>query len=87
VIDGIDEEVRRIVASYGRLSVDLDGVGPEDNLYLLGMTSHATLNIVMAIEETFDIEYPEDLLDRSIFESLSAMEAAISGLLEQRRTA
>ena len=87
MIDGIEEEVRRIVASYGRLAVDVDDVGPDDDLYGLGMTSHATLNVLLAIEETFDIEIPEDLLERPIFESFSAMGTAISGLVEQRRTA
>jgi acyl carrier protein len=87
VIVGIDEEIRRVVGSQGRLSVPVDDVGPDDNLYRLGMTSHATLNVMLAFEEAFDLDFPEDLLHRSNFESLSAMGRAISGLVEQRRTA
>jgi acyl carrier protein len=87
VIDGVEEEIRRVVGSQARLSVPLDDVGPDDNLFLLGMTSHAALNLMLALEEAFDIDFPEDLLQRSIFESLSGMGAAISGLVEQRRTA
>jgi acyl carrier protein len=87
VIDGIDEEIRRIVGSYGRLSVAVDGVGPEASLYRLGMTSHATLNVMLALEEAFDVEFPDDLLRRSTFESLSTMGAAVSGLVDHRRSA
>lgn len=87
MIDGIDEEIRRIVGSHGRLSVAVESVGPEDNLYRLGMTSHATLNVMLALEEAFDVEFSEDLLQRSIFESLSSMGTAISGLVDQRRIA
>ncbi len=87
MIDGIDEEVRRVVASHGRLSVDVAGVGAQDNLFRLGMTSHATLNVMLALEEAFDIEFPEELLEGPIFESFSSIENAISGLVDQRRTA
>ena len=86
-IDGIDEEIRRIVGSYGRLSVAVEDVGPEDNLFRLGMTSQATLNVMLALEEAFDIEFPEELLEGPIFESFSSIETAISGLVDQRRTA
>jgi acyl carrier protein len=87
VIDGIDEKIRAVVGSYGGLSVAVEGVEPNDDLYGLGMTSAATLNVMLALEEAFDIEFPEDLLERAIFESLSTMGTAISGLVDQRRTA
>ena len=87
MIDGIDERVREVVGSLGRLSVAVDAVGPADDLYRLGMTSTATLNVMLALEEAFDIEFPEELLERSIFESLSTIGTAISGVLDQRRTA
>jgi acyl carrier protein len=87
VIDGIDDEIRRIVGSYGQLSVQVDRVGPNDNLYRLGMKSHATLTVSMALEETFDIEFPPDLLKSATFESFSTMETAISELIDRRRTA
>ena len=87
MIDGVEETVRAVVGSYGALSVAVADVGPDDNLYELGMTSAATLNVMLALEETFDIEFPEDLLERAIFGSLSTMETAISGLVDQRRTA
>jgi acyl carrier protein len=87
VSDGIDEKVRAVVGSYGGLSVAVDDVDPEDNLYELGMTSAATLNVMLALEEAFDIEFPEELLEREIFGSLSTMDTAISGLVDQRRTA
>ena len=87
MIDGIDEQIRRIVGSHGRLSVAVDGVGPRDNLYRLGMTSHATLNVMLGLEEAFEVEFPDELLGRATFESLSTMQGAISALVDQRRSA
>ena len=65
----------------------VDDVDPEADLYELGMTSAATLNVMLALEETFDIEFPEDLLERAVFGSLATLGSAISGLVDQRRTA
>ena len=81
VIDGIDEEVRRVVASHGRLSVDVAGVGAQDNLFRLGMTSHATLNVMLALEEAFDIEFPEELLEGPILSPFRRSKTLISGLV------
>jgi acyl carrier protein len=87
VIDGIDEKVRAVIGSYGGLSVAVAQVEPDDDLYGLGMTSAATLNVMLALEEAFDIEFPEDLLERAIFGSMATMGSAISGLVDHRRTA
>ena len=32
---------------------------PDDDLYLLGLTSHATVNVMLALEDEFEIEFPE----------------------------
>lgn len=87
MIDGIDEEIRRVVGAHGRLSVPMDDVGSDDDLYRLGMTSHATLNVMLALEEIFDVEFPDDLLEKSTFESVLAMGTVISELVDQRGTA
>lgn len=76
----IEPRVKEIVESYARLSVKTDTLRPEDDLFGLGMTSHATVNVMLALEDAFGIEFPEDLLRRETFESVAAMAAAVSGL-------
>lgn len=79
--DGIDEQVRRVVAAHGGLAVDVETLADEEDLYRLGMSSHANVNVMLALEETFDIEFPEEMLRQATFRSLSAIRRSVSLLL------
>lgn len=74
------EEIRRIIAEHGRLSVDVGELTPDSDLYHAGMTSHASVNVMLALEDHFDIEFPDRMLTRSVFESISAIERALEEL-------
>ena len=52
------EEIRQIIADHGRLSLDVSEVAPDTDLYQAGMTSHASVNVMLALEDHFDIEFP-----------------------------
>ena len=43
-------KVRQILKDHGRLSVDATGLGDEQDLYQAGMTSHASVNVMLALE-------------------------------------
>src|SRR3954467_1630064 len=70
------DEIRRILRDNGRLSVDVDSLGNDADLYQAGMTSHASVNVMLALEDAFDVEFPDSMLKRSVFESIAAIEAA-----------
>jgi acyl carrier protein len=74
------EEIRQIIADHGRLSVDATSLAPDTDLYLAGMTSHASVNVMLALEDHFDVEFPDHMLKRSVFESISAIAAALAEL-------
>ncbi len=74
------DEIRQIIANHGRLSVDAAELEPDADLYHAGMTSHASVNVMLALEDHFDVEFPDRMLKRSVFESISAIEAALSEL-------
>ncbi len=76
----ITSEIRRIIGQHGRVSVDADTLTPEDDLYAAGLTSHASVSLMLALEDAFDIEFPEQLLKRSTFGSIAAIEEAITDL-------
>ena len=44
------------------------------------MTSHASVNVMLALEDAFDVEFPDEMLTRSVFESVYAMATALSTL-------
>ena len=76
----LGEEVRNVVGEYGRLSVDLSTLSDDSSLYEAGMTSHASVNVMLGLENAFDIEFPDRMLRRNVFETMGAMRAAIEEL-------
>jgi acyl carrier protein len=76
----MDEEIRKILAEHGRILEDMSTVGDDDDLFQLGMTSHASVNVMLALEDEFDFEFPERMLRKSTFESISAIRVALTEL-------
>lgn len=73
----MNEKIRQIIREHGRLPVDVDTIADDADLYQAGMTSHASVNVMLGLEDAFDIEFPDMMLTRSVFESIAAMAAAI----------
>ena len=74
------QTIRRILKEHGRLSRDVDTLGPESDLYEAGMTSHASVNVMLALEGEFEIEFPDQMLKLCVFESIAAIAAAVGEL-------
>ncbi len=83
IIRGVPSQVREIVAEHGRLSVDVDTLSDTDSLYEAGMTSHASVNVMLALEDAFDVEFPDEMLKRSVFESVASITEALTQLEAQ----
>ncbi|MBP2315665.1 acyl carrier protein [Azospirillum soli] len=75
------EDIRSLLGDSGWLTVDVGELSDEDDLYAAGLTSHGSVNLMLALEERFDIEFPEHLLRRRTFESITAIRDAVSGIL------
>jgi acyl carrier protein len=74
------QTIRRILKEHGRLSKDAEALGPDADLYEAGMTSHASVNVMLALEGEFNIEFPDHMLKRSVFESITAIGIAVGEL-------
>jgi acyl carrier protein len=81
------QQIREIVRAHGRLAVDVDTVQDDGDLYQAGMTSHASVNLMLALEDAFDLEFPERMLRRRAFESITAIRSAVDELLRERQGA
>ena len=55
----------------------MDSLADDADLYQAGMTSHASVNVMIALEDTFDIEFLDSMLKRSVFESVDSIAAAL----------
>ena len=74
------DKIRKILKDHGRLSQDALALEESADLYQAGMTSHASVNVMLALEGEFEIEFPDHMLRRSVFESIEAMRSAIQEL-------
>lgn len=76
----MNDQIRQIIKDHGRLPVDVDSLSDDVDLYEAGMTSHASVNVMLALEDHFDIEFPDRMLKRSVFESVNAIAKALAEL-------
>ena len=49
------EKIREILAKNGRLSTSVDQISDDGDLYNAGLTSLATVGVMLALEEDFNI--------------------------------
>jgi acyl carrier protein len=73
----VRESIRQAVVDHGRLGIDAGSLRDDTDLYGAGMTSHASVNVMLAIEGAFDLEFPDRMLTRSVFTSIDTIAAAI----------
>jgi acyl carrier protein len=76
----MNETIRKAVEDHARLPVPVSSLADDDDLYSAGMTSHASVNVMLALEDAFDIEFPDRMLKRSVFESIANIQAALTEL-------
>lgn len=76
--DSIESAVRSLLAQVGRLRSDPATLPPEADLHAAGLSSLATVDLMLAIEEHFGIEFPDRLLNRRTFGSIAALTTAVA---------
>lgn len=75
------DDIRAILAQHGRLSISGSELKDDTDLYQVGMTSHASVNVMLALEAKFDIEFPDRMLKRGVFDSVASIRAAVEELV------
>jgi len=76
------EKVREILSTHGRLTTPVDQLQDDSDLYQAGLTSLATVGLMLALEDEFDVEFPDSVLSRKTFGSIEAIAETIEDLLE-----
>lgn len=77
----ITEDIRAILREHGRLAVEVAALADQSDLYEAGLTSHASVTLMLALEERFDIEFPERMLRRGAFASIAVIRAGLEQLI------
>lgn len=71
------DRIRTLLAEHGRLLVDPSALADEDDLYDVGLGSHAAVSLMLALEDEFGVEFPDEMLQKSTFSSISAIHDAM----------
>jgi len=75
-------QIREALKEVGNLAVDVGSLSDTDDLYDAGLTSLNTVNLMLAIEDCFECEFPEEMLNRETFQSISTIGDALRQLLQ-----
>jgi acyl carrier protein len=76
----MNDTIRRLIDEHGRLSVPASSLTDEQDLYETGLTSFAAVQLMLGLEDAFDIEFPERMLNRRSFASIASIALCISEL-------
>jgi acyl carrier protein len=68
--------IRALAIRHGRIK-DSELLKDDTDLYESGLSSLASVNLMLALEDAFEVEFPERMLRRRTFASVGAIHAAI----------
>jgi acyl carrier protein len=74
----VNDVIRRVLREHARLSIPVDQIADDDDLYLAGMTSLASVNVMLALEAALDVEFPDEALGKATFASIAAISDALA---------
>ena len=83
----MNKTIRELLAKFGKLPVSIDQVADDADLYAAGLSSFASVQLMLAIEEAFDIEFPDSLLNRKSFQSIDAIAQTVDLIMGDRKVA
>lgn len=75
-----EEMIRAVLTKHGRLPGNIADVAYAADLYAAGLKSFASVQVMLALEEAFDVEFPERMLNRNTFASIEAIDRALAEL-------
>ena len=76
----LQQQIREILAEAGRLAVPVDTIDADADLFAAGLDSLAIVNVLMRVEEQFDIELPDEMLQRKTFATIASIDKVVSRL-------
>ncbi|NJQ05644.1 acyl carrier protein [Streptomyces lonarensis] len=76
---GTEDRVRQVLLSVLGDSVDVSLVDTDTDLWSMGLDSLRCVRLMVALEDEFAIEFPDELLTRETFSSVRRMSDAVAG--------
>ena len=83
----MNSTIRDVLAKFGQLPVSVDTLADDADLYAAGLSSFASVQLMLGLEEAFDIEFPDSMLNRKSFASIAATETTVKAILDGKEAA
>ncbi|MCP8896611.1 acyl carrier protein [Shinella daejeonensis] len=80
----MQQTIRDILTKHGGLAMPVDQIADTADLYAAGLSSFASVQVMLAVEEAFDVEFPDNLLNRKSFQNIAAITDAVGSLVGDR---
>lgn len=77
------QDIRELLGSIESLSSVAHGLGEDDQLFDKGLDSFGSVQLMLALEERYDIEFPDHLLNRRSFSTIRIVCETVSTLKMQ----
>ena len=74
------DKIKELVVAHAGLPGDGSDLTEDTDLYRAGMKSFASVQLMLALEEAFEIEFPEQMLNRATFRTIGSIEHAVTSL-------
>jgi len=83
----VKKDIRTILKHVAHLEAAIDSIADGDDLYEAGLSSLDTIQLMLAIEKQFNIEIPDEMLNRNLFRSIDALADTIATLQRSEHSA
>ena len=77
----LKDRIRLILKDNVRIGMPFSALEDSTPLYQAGMTSYASVQLMLALENEFSLEFPDVMLSREVFESIDSIANAIEIVL------
>jgi len=78
--DDLHAQICLVLDQHARLPIGASSLDPDADLFSAGMSSHASVSVMLALEDRFDLEFPDQMLTRNVFASIGAIATAVRQL-------
>ena len=81
------EKIRELLGKHGGLPIAVDTLADSADLYAAGLSSFASVQLMLGLEDTFDIEFPDHLLNRKSFSSIDTIAETLAAIIDGQEAA
>ena len=73
----MEKEIAEIVGQHASFNLDATTLPADADLFDLGLSSYGAVQVMMALEEKYDVVFPDELMKKEHFSTIRKLTAAV----------